>query len=121
MAQHPQRHLLGGVGVEHPVPEPVHGRAAAAEIQPQHLGGQLAQHPHGGGLGGLMQQHPALTQYHAALVAALLNDAIHHIDQLPVLALGFGQRVAGAPLHKGAPHQLLHPQGKSLIHITPPR
>ena len=67
--------------------EPVHRRAGTIKINAQRFGRDLPRRSHGEHLAGLVEQKAARPQQHTAVIAAFLNGAAAHIDQLPRLRL----------------------------------
>ena len=79
--------LLGRLRVQHRAAETVHGRAGAVKVDAQRLGRDLADGGHSKDLPRLVEQQSACPQQHVAGIAAFLNGAAAHKDQLPGLRL----------------------------------
>ena len=107
--------LLSRLSVQGRAAEPVHRRAGTVKINAQRFGRDLPHRGHGEHLAGLVEQKAARPQQHAAVIAAFLDGAAAHIDQLPRLRLARRKGVIGAPLRGVCGGNGLHPQRKNII------
>ena len=107
--------LLGGLCVHHRAAEAIHCRAGAVKIDAQRLRRHLADRGHGEHLARLVEQQPAGPQQDAAVIAAFLNRAAAHEDQLPRLRLAGREGVVGAPFRRARCRHRFDPQRKFFV------
>ena len=79
--------LLGRLRVQHRTAETVHGRAGAVKVDAQRLGRDLADGGHSKDLPGWWNSSPPARSSTWRGIAAFLNGAAAHKDQLPGLRL----------------------------------